>query len=127
MGQPVVHFEIIGSDPAMLRRFYGELFGWEFAMGDGNTEKVSAPGQYGFVDGAATGGTAANGGVGGGPGYERRVLFYVGVPSVEAALTAAGRLGGTRLMGPEPEPGADFAVGRFADPEGNVVGVAGPA
>lgn len=29
MGQPVVHFEIIGSDPARLRGYYGDLFGWE--------------------------------------------------------------------------------------------------
>ena len=27
MGQPVVHFEIIGSDPALLRRYYGQLGG----------------------------------------------------------------------------------------------------
>ena len=30
MGQPVVHFEIIGKDPAKLRDYFGELFGWEF-------------------------------------------------------------------------------------------------
>ena len=33
MGQPVVHFEIIGSDPATLRRYYAELFGWDFQIG----------------------------------------------------------------------------------------------
>jgi hypothetical protein len=27
MGQPVVHFEVIGKDPAGLRGYYGELFG----------------------------------------------------------------------------------------------------
>jgi predicted enzyme related to lactoylglutathione lyase len=50
----------------------------------------------------------------------------VGVPDVEAALAAAERLGGKRLMGPAPGPG-DFAVGQFSDPEGNLVGVAGPS
>ena len=30
MGNPVVHFEITGSDPARLRDYYGELFGWQF-------------------------------------------------------------------------------------------------
>jgi predicted enzyme related to lactoylglutathione lyase len=30
MGNPVVFFEITGNDSAGLRRFYGELFGWEF-------------------------------------------------------------------------------------------------
>jgi predicted enzyme related to lactoylglutathione lyase len=33
MGQPVVHFEIIGTDAAKLRNYYTELFGWEFDMG----------------------------------------------------------------------------------------------
>ena len=30
MPQPVVHFEVIGKDPARLRKYFGELFGWEF-------------------------------------------------------------------------------------------------
>jgi hypothetical protein len=30
MGQPVVHFEIIGTDPEKLRSYYSDLFGWEF-------------------------------------------------------------------------------------------------
>lgn len=127
MGQPVVHFEIIGNDPAKLRGYYGELFGWEFNTGDATTEKVSQPGTYGFVDGSTTGdGNGINGGIGGGQGHERRVLFYVGVPDVESALRKAEGLGGKRRMGPEPESG-DFTVGHFIDPEGNVIGVAGPS
>ena len=51
MGQPVVHFEIIGNDPAKLREYYGDLFGWEFRTGDAATEAVSQRGNYGFVDG----------------------------------------------------------------------------
>jgi predicted enzyme related to lactoylglutathione lyase len=123
MGQPVVHFEIIGSDPATLRTYYGELFGWEFQVADATTEAVSQPGNYGFLDGATTGG-GINGGVGGGEGYEQRVLFYVGVANVEAALERAERLGGKRRMGPEGTPG-NLVVGQFTDPEGNVIGVAG--
>jgi predicted enzyme related to lactoylglutathione lyase len=30
MGQPVVHFEVIGKDGEKLRSYYSELFGWEF-------------------------------------------------------------------------------------------------
>lgn len=122
MGQPVVHFEIIGSDPAKLRSYYGELFGWEFQVGDATTGTVSQLGNYGFVDGATTGGI--NGGVGGGEGYERRVLFYVSVANVEAALQKAESLGGKRQMGPEGTPGT-LVVGQFTDPEGNLIGVAG--
>ena len=29
MGQPVVHFEVIGKDGEKLQRYYSELFGWE--------------------------------------------------------------------------------------------------
>jgi uncharacterized protein len=123
VGQPVVHFEIIGSDAAKLQTYYGQLFGWEFQIGDATTDAVSQPGNYGFVDAATTGG-GINGGVGGGEGYERRVLFYVGVPNVEAALEEAERLGGRRRMGPEGTPGA-LVVGQFTDPEGNLIGVAG--
>jgi predicted enzyme related to lactoylglutathione lyase len=121
----MVHFEIIGREPEALRGYYGRLFGWEFQTGDAVTTEVSEPGMYGFVDGNTTGeGDGVNGGVGGGPDHRPRVLFYVGVPDVEAALREAESLGGKRLLG--PEGGADFAVGRFSDPEGNVVGVAGP-
>jgi predicted enzyme related to lactoylglutathione lyase len=125
MAHPVVHFEIIGGEPAGLRDYYGQLFGWEFDVGDAATEDVSEPGAYGFVDGATTGGI--NGGIGGGPGHRPKALFYVAVEDVEAALRKAESLGGKRLMGPEPKSGGEFRVGRFADPEGNVIGVAGPA
>lgn len=122
MGQTVVHFEIIGSDPARLRDYYDQLFGWEFQTGDAATEAVSQNANYGFVDGTTNGGI--NGGVGGGEGYEPRVLFYVGVPNVAEALEAAERLGGKRVMGPEGESGT-IVVGQFTDPEGNLIGVAG--
>lgn len=122
MGQPVVHFEIIGTDPASLRDYYGELFGWEFHTGNAATEAVSQKANYGFVEGGTDGGI--NGGVGGGEGHEARVLFYVSVPDVEEALAAAERLGGKRVMGPEGEPGTNV-VGHFTDPEGNLIGVAG--
>lgn len=124
MSQPVVHFEIIGKDPAKLRSYYADLFGWEFQVGDAATEAVSEPGKYGFVDRFTTpDGTGINGGVGGGKRHERRVLFYVGVPDVEAALQKAESLGGTRTLGPEGVPGA-LTVGQFTDPEGNLIGVA---
>jgi predicted enzyme related to lactoylglutathione lyase len=124
VGQPVVHFEVIGADPQRLRRFYSALFGWDFALGDSVSAAVSEPGNYGFVAGAESGGGPANGGVGGGAGFEARALFYVGVDEVETTLAAAERLGGRRVLGPEGETGR-LVVGRFTDPEGNLIGVAG--
>ena len=125
MGQPVVHFEIIGTDPQRLRGYYGELFGWEFDTSGGTAEPVSAAGNYGFVQNPD--GAGIPGGVGGGPGYPARVMFYVGVPDVEAALRKAESLGGTRTMGPEQAPGSPLVVGHFTDPEGHLIGVAGTA
>ena len=123
MADQVVHFEIIGAGPERLRGYYGALFGWRAQVGDAVSERVSRAGTYGFVDAEQAG---INGGIGGGDGHRPRVLFYVGVPDVAAALERAESLGGRRLFGPEPA-GGDFAVGRFADPEGNVIGVAGPS
>ena len=128
MAQPVVHFEITGKDPAGLRRYYGDLFGWEFAVGGPVSAAVSQQGNYGFVERIATdGGGGIPGGVGGGPGYDGHVIFYVGVPDVEAALQKAESLGGTRRMGPDRVSSTGLVVGHFTDPEGHLIGVAGPA
>jgi predicted enzyme related to lactoylglutathione lyase len=126
VANPVVHFEIIGNDPEKLRGFFGELFGWQFASSP-VAEAVSEPASYGFLDRLTTpDGTGIPGGIGGGPGYPAHALFYVGVPDVEAALAEAERLGGQRKLGPERAP-TGLVIGHFTDPEGNLVGVAGPA
>ena len=118
MGQPVVHFEIVGRDPAALQAYYSELFGWEI---DANN-----PMQYGVVQREANlnpDGVGIGGGVGAGPeGYAGHVTFYVEVPDVEAALAQAERLGGTRTMGPD-EVMEGLVIGLFEDPEGHTIGV----
>ena len=126
MGQPVVHFEITGKEPEKLRSYYGDLFGWEFDTSAPVAEAISQSGNYGFVDRNTTSdGTGIPGGVGGGMGYDGHVIFYVGVPDVEAALQQAERLGGKRTMGPERAEGAELVVGHFTDIEGHLIGVAG--
>jgi uncharacterized protein len=118
-----VHFEIIGSDPGRLRGYYGELFGWEFDTSGPVAEAVSQAGEYGFTEPPGEG-PGIPGGVGGGTRHDPHVVFYVGVRDVEAALSEAERLGGTRRMGPETAPGGGLVVGHFTDPEGNLIGVA---
>lgn len=126
MGQPVVHFEVIGRDPEKLRSYYGDLFGWEFDTSGPVAPEVSEAGDYGVVEGTATGdGSGINDGVGGGKDYEGHAIFYVGVPDVEAALQKAECLGGTRTMGPDRAPGSALVVGHFTDHEGHPIGVAG--
>lgn len=118
MGQPVVHFEIMGKDGDKLRTYYSELFGWEI---DANN-----PMNYGVVQRAgntAPDGTGIGGGVGVSPeGYDGHVTFYIEVPDVEAALAKAESLGGTRMMGPE-QVMETIEIGLFNDPEGHLVGV----
>ncbi len=118
MGQPVVHFEIIGRDGDTLRNYYAELFDWDI---DANN-----PLKYGLVqrDGNTNAdGVGIGGGVSGGPeGYDGHVTFYVEVPDVEAALTKAESLGGTRVMGPETVMDR-LEIGLFNDVEGHLVGV----
>jgi uncharacterized protein len=118
MGQPVVHFEIVGGDADALRRYYGELFGWRF--------DADNPMNYGVVrrdQNVGEGGAGIGGGLGAGPeGYEGHVTFYVGVPDVEAALARAESLGGSRTMGPETVM-EGVEIGQFQDPEGHLVGV----
>ncbi len=126
MGRPVVHFEVIGKAPEKLRSFYGELFDWEFDTTAPVSDAVSEAGNYGFVDRyTASDGTGIHGGVGGGTDYTQHTVFYISVPDVEAALQAAERLGGHRVLGPDKNPGNDLVIGQFADPEGNLIGVAG--
>jgi predicted enzyme related to lactoylglutathione lyase len=78
------------------------------------------PANYGFVDRITTPeATGIPGGISGGAGYPAHVIFYVGVPDVEAALAEAERLGGNRRMGPERAP-TGLVVGHFTDPEGQL-------
>jgi uncharacterized protein len=117
MGQPVVHFEILGQDGEKLGSFYSDLFGWEI---DANN-----PMNYGMVsrDGNTTeGGIGIGGGVGAAPEGPGHVTIYVAVDDVEAGLAKAESLGGTRLMGPMDVPEGP-TVGLFNDPEGHTVGV----
>ncbi len=118
MGQPVVHFEVIGKDGAALQAFYSQLFGWEI--------DTNNPMNYGIVtrEGNTTpDGTGIGGGVGQGPdGYDGHVTFYVEVPDVEAALADAERLGGSRMMGDE-QIMEGLVIGLFNDPEGHTIGL----
>ncbi len=118
MGNPVVHFEVIGKDAEKLQSYYAELFGWEI--------DAENPMSYGLVEREGNtnpDGVGIGGGVGTGPeGYPGHVTFYVEVPDVEAALAKAESLGGTRTMGPETIMDG-VELGQFTDPEGHLVGL----
>ena len=118
MGQPVVHFEVIGKDGEKLQKYYSDLFGWDVSAD--NEMKYGMVARDGNVSPDCVG---IGGGIAGGPpGYGGHVTFYVAVPDVEAALAKAESLGGTRIMGPEKIMDM-VELGQFSDPEGHVIGV----
>jgi predicted enzyme related to lactoylglutathione lyase len=121
MGRPVVHFEVMAKDADAIRSFYTDLFDWKI--------DADNPLDYGMVsaDDNAPGG-AGTSGIGGGigqmpDGHDGYATFYVDVDDVEAALSKAEQLGGSRLMGPENVM-EGLTIGLFTDPEGHVVGLA---
>lgn len=110
---PVVHFEIIGTDAPKLQKFYADLFDWKV---DADNEF-----QYGTVEPGGDGGI--NGGIGGDMGGGKRVTVYVAVNDLQAYLDKAEELGGTTLM-PPSEIMEGVTIAMFADPEGNITGLA---
>ncbi len=112
MGNPVLHFEVVGKDAQALQSFYAQAFGWELTASL-PTYAMAHPG----VEGGINGGIGAA--MDGGPGH---VTFYVDVVDLEATLQTIERLGGRRVAGPMDVPnGPRLAL--FADPEGHVVGL----
>jgi predicted enzyme related to lactoylglutathione lyase len=117
MGQPVVHFEVMGNDGDRLRSFYSDLFDWEIDSDN--------PMNYGTVDregNVNAEGVGIGGGIGGSSDFPSHVTFYVAVPDVEAALAKAEGLGGSRVMGPDVVT-EGIEIGLFNDPEGQLIGL----
>ena len=140
MAQPVVHFEIIGKEPAKLRSYFGELFGWEFDTSSPVAEAVSEPDDYGFVNRSTTSdGTGIPGGVGGGADTRpTRCSTSAWLLLLPATAQASGRwtvqqyrarLGvavNPRRGGPQLEPDGVLGVARLAELRHAPVHDAGP-
>jgi predicted enzyme related to lactoylglutathione lyase len=113
MGNPIVHFEIRSLDPDATRAFYAEMFGWAYPAG--------AIADYTYVDSGVPQGTIP-GGISPTQGGRPLVTVFAGVADVTTALEKAVALGGTIVQAATKVPGVTF--GLFADPQGQVVGVA---
>ncbi len=124
----VVHFEIQADDVDRAKKFYGDVFGWEFKdwdMGDFKyTLVMTAP------DGSKE--VGINGGL-----YKRTgpvkvengsVAAYVctiGVDDAKAYSAKIKAAGGTAVQEPEELKGVGI-IGQFKDTEGNLFGLIQP-
>ena len=122
MGQPVVHFEVIGKDGPKLRSYYSQMFGWEFQEAPGTMDYAVVPRE----GNTAPDGIGIGGGIGASDEVPGHVTFYVAVDDVEEALQKAESLGGERLRGPDTVEGTEMVLGHFTDPEGHIIGVVNP-
>jgi uncharacterized protein len=110
---PIVHVEVLGIDAPRLQRFYAELFGWKITLN---------PAGYGYVPVAPLPPVTLTGGIGLSPQRQAIAIFYVKVIDPAATLKRAEALGGRIVMSPVEAPGG-ITFARFADPEGNTVGI----
>ncbi|WP_029039945.1 VOC family protein [Cucumibacter marinus] len=115
----VVHFEIHCDDPARARRFYGELFGWEFAeiMPDTYwTVKTGEKGEPG-IDGGLLKRVGEQSG-----NIIMAFVCTIEVDDLDATIARAEALGATPAVPKQAIPGVGWQY--FAkDTEGNVFGI----
>lgn len=113
MGNPVVHFDIMGSDGPALEKFYAELFGWHVQ---------SMPEMdYGLID------THAGAGINGGIGEDKEsgmmgVSVYIEAPDLQAVLDRVEKAGGKTTQPVMEIPGV-VTLAMFTDPQGNNIGL----
>jgi predicted enzyme related to lactoylglutathione lyase len=110
MPAPIVFFDIAGSDPAALARFYRRVFGWDIGA-DG---RLSVPVGAGGAAGAALAGALRR--------DPADKVIYVGVDDVAAALDLIAAEGGRIAQKRFEVPGV-VVLGLFEDPAGNRMGL----
>ncbi|MDA0873612.1 MAG: VOC family protein [Bacteroidetes bacterium] len=113
MGNPIIHFEVAGTDGPSLETFYSQLFGWKIDhQGQGDM-------QYGFVQEGSAG--PIGGGIRHEPGGKPEVVFYVQVEDLQTAIRSALDLGGKVRI--EPVETGDVTFAMITDPQGNSLGI----
>jgi predicted enzyme related to lactoylglutathione lyase len=112
MSHPVTFFEIVGPDPAALRDFFVQAFGWTAADVPGMPYTTFEPEPGGIA-----------GGVGGGPdpSYPGHVMFYVSTDDLDATVARIEALGGSLAMAPVDIPQGRIA--HAATPDGQRFGL----
>ena len=116
MPNPIVHFEIMGSDSAKTQQFYTDLFGWTISSDN--------PANYGLAITQDDDDPGINGGIGGADqGGGVYVAVYAQVDDPQAYLDKAVSMGAKEIIPVTEVPGMPILVAMFADPDGNCIGL----
>ena len=110
MKHTIVHFEIPADDVERAKKFYSELFGWEFSTPPGFEEYWVF--DTGDPEQDAGGGLMARQAPGQG------IVHYIQVESVADYVTKVQALGGQVIFPRSPVPGMGWFA-QFLDTEGN--------
>ncbi|MBI4576675.1 MAG: VOC family protein [Planctomycetes bacterium] len=109
----ICHVEFNVPDLEAAKKFYGDLFGWQF-MPFGATEYYfQTPGNAGPCGCIMKGDAATDG----------KTMVYVNVSDMSAALTKARKLGATTCKTRTEIPGGHGFFAQIQAPEGNVLGI----
>lgn len=115
MSNPIIHWDLVVSDAAKARAFYGKIFAWRF-------DDHAFPG-YTLIDtGKEPGGGLTSDA---GPAKAPRLTVYFEVSDLQRTLHDVLELGGKVLV-PRTEIPMVGAWAMFADPDGIPVAILQP-
>ncbi|MBT8214404.1 MAG: VOC family protein [Acidimicrobiia bacterium] len=113
MGNPIVHWELMGPDGDAMAGFYKDVFGWESEGVPGFDQYYMVPGDHAGIGGAVGKGSAEM------PAY---LTMYIEVPSIDDHLAKIEAAGGATMV-PRTVVPDTVVFGMFSDPAGNIVGL----
>jgi predicted enzyme related to lactoylglutathione lyase len=112
------HIETLTADTMRARRFYGEVFGWQFEEIPGTdylNVKTSEDGIEGGIGGLAQATETA-------PPATRGLFAYLLAPDMDATLAAIEKAGGEVVI-PKTDVMGMGEFAHFRDPDGNLIGL----
>jgi uncharacterized protein len=119
-----VHFEFSADDPDRAARFYGEVFGWKIQKAPADT--AGEGGEYWLIATGEGSEPGINGGMARrGFGPEKGTTNTIAVPSLDEAMEAVTKAGGTLTTEKFTIPGVGW-LAYGADTEGNAFGMMQP-
>jgi uncharacterized protein len=112
----ISHFEIPARDPAKLRKFYANVFGWKFK------NSAAQNMQYWNIDTGTKHIPGVNGGMYKKGSQKQTTVNYISTPDLNESMAEVERSGGRITVGKKGTAKHGWtAVG--TDPEGNSIGL----